>query len=479
MDSNIEITYKTKNKEIINKNYTFPNDIIKDIIWKRVLDRCENKDGCLIWTGPAPDNSPFWEYIPISDIEKEYKSDKRLTFNIRKLAFQMYNNDIEITNKEKIISKCNNNLCIHKEHLIKTTLKSTIDFKKALDKLISKSIRLEKEENQEIGCLIWQGQKSKSGYGIVSIFGKKYQSHLLSVMIKDNITEIPNDNLGRRLIVRHMCKNKMCCEPSHLCLGDYDTNNLDDKIRDNTLLRGSDCKHTKTDEKLAQEIKDSWYPMNHPNYIPVSERAKKFNISAHLVNSIDQGGAWGHLSGKNDDLIKEKIKNRKDRQQEVRFEIREKGLSQEDYNLLKEKIYNKSIVSEDKFYNNIPCRLWTGLIHSDYGRLRYKYCCFFVHVIICEWKNKFKKPKGLVTRHLCGNKLCVESEHLEFGTPRDNMIDVLIHNNKNKLNYDIAEIIRNELNNNNSKENIEKLAEEYNIKISTVKGLRNNNNWIK
>ena len=123
----------------------------------------------------------------------------------------MYHEDHEFSKHQKIISICDNKLCFSENHL-KSISKSEFDPIKAWEKLKSMSIRKEPIENQNTGCLIWNGQKSKDNYGVISIFGKKYPSHLLSVMIKDVITEIPKDELNRSLITRHLCKNKLCCE---------------------------------------------------------------------------------------------------------------------------------------------------------------------------------------------------------------------------------------------------------------------------
>jgi hypothetical protein len=38
-------------------------------------------------------------------------------------------------------------------------------------------------------------------------------------------------------------------------------------------------------------------------------------------------------------------------------------------------------------------------------------------------KTGHEKPEGVVTRHLCNNKLCVEPMHLIFGTYSENQAD--------------------------------------------------------
>ena len=322
----------------------------------------------------------------------------------------------------------------------------------------------------------------KKGYGLISIFGKKYPSHLLSLLIKEQLTEVPKDNLGRRLIARHICTEKSCCEPTHLVLGTYDENNLDDKLRDGILLRGEDIQNSKLTKELVIAIKESWKPIDDPNYISIAKRAEQFGVNKDNVASIDYGGSWTHIHGNNDDIVSKLVKSRKEKQSVIRKNIRENGIIKTDYEMLKDKIYNKSIIASvtEKYVNGVPCRNWTGMIHEGYGRLQYNYVNFFTHVVICEWKNNYKKPEGMITRHLCGNKLCVEAQHLEFGTSRNNMIDALEKGDlKAKLNYESASNIRSELAKDSSKSNIEKIATQYDIAVSTIKNLKNNSRWRK
>lgn len=328
--------------------------------------------------------------------------------------------------------------------------------------------------------MLWQGQKDKNGYGTISIFGKKYPSHLLSVMIKDNLREVPKDNLGRRLVARHFCTNKLCCEPSHIFLGIYDLNNLDDKLRDGTLLRGETQPVSKYSEELVRAIKESWKPLTDPSHVSVAQRAERFGVPKSLVVSIDYGHSWAHVPGNNDDEVQEKVKQRKQREQRVRAEVRQNGIPPEDYELLKDKIYKKSEVQPPKEddVNGVPCRIWKGPVHDGYGRVSYRYVRYFAHVIVCENKEKIRKPEGLITRHLCNNKLCVEENHLAFGLYRRNALDYLETNPSNvKLNFVSAAEIRQELEKDSSKENKKRLAEKYGVAEKTIAALKHNNAW--
>jgi hypothetical protein len=463
--------------------YEFPNDTIKDIVWKRTFDRGKKEADCLLWTGPFnnKEKSAYWEYIPITDEEKEVVK-KRNVYQVQKLAYQIYHPDTIFTNTDMMVSTCGKKECFSEEHLELKSKKSEWNPEQAWEKIQKMSIRKDAIENQNIGCLIWQGQKDKKEYGIISIFGKKYPSHLLSVMVKDQITEVPKDDLGRRLVTRHLCKEKLCCEPSHLLLGDFDQNNYDDKIRDGILLRGEEVKNSKLTIEQVIAIKLSWKPLNDPEYLSMSKRVELFGVPRYIILSIDYGKSWTHVPGNNDEVVQEKIKERKKMEQKTRTEVRKNGIPEKDYKMLKDKIYAKSKIQEptENDINNTPCRIWQGSVHENYGRIQYNYILFFVHVIICEWKNKIKKPEGMITRHLCNNKLCVEAEHLEFNTSRQNMIDALENNDlKTKLNYKKAEDIRNELALDFSKLKIDELATKYEVAPKTIRALKYNKQWKK
>lgn len=39
-------------------------------------------------------------------------------------------------------------------------------------------------------------------------------------------------------------------------------------------------------------------------------------------------------------------------------------------------------------------------------------------------------PDGLVVRHMCDNRSCINPEHLELGTPKENVADMYLRNRK-------------------------------------------------
>ncbi len=72
------------------------------------------------------------------------------------------------------------------------------------------------------------------------------------------------------------------------------------------------------------------------------------------------------------------------------------------------------------------CWIWTGTINGPgkkrYGVIRDNYKQKKAHRVSYEL-HKGEIPDGLVVRHLCDNKLCVNPNHLEVGTVGDNNRD--------------------------------------------------------
>lgn len=103
---------------------------------------------------------------------------------------------------------------------------------------------------------------------------------------------------------------------------------------------------------------------------------------------------------------------------------------------------------------NSGCWLWEGATTcGGYGHIRFKinnkWTMKRAHRVAFELY-KGEIPKGLIVRHCCDNRLCVNPNHLLLGTTQDNIDDKMNRGRHNwgttpghrKLSFSIANTIR-------------------------------------
>lgn len=86
-------------------------------------------------------------------------------------------------------------------------------------------------------------------------------------------------------------------------------------------------------------------------------------------------------------------------------------------------------------------------------------------------------PEGMVVRHKCDNRACVNPAHLELGTPTDNNRDMVNRGRREyKLTIDQVRTIRKRL-----AEGVlgKQLAEEYGVSFGLISHIKNNRTWTE
>lgn len=69
-------------------------------------------------------------------------------------------------------------------------------------------------------CKLWQGSKTKQGYGQLSLGDKHWKAHIL-------VYTLTKGAVQKGLAVRHTCDTPSCINPDHLLLGTYKENEAD------------------------------------------------------------------------------------------------------------------------------------------------------------------------------------------------------------------------------------------------------------
>jgi len=134
------------------------------------------------------------------------------------------------------------------------------------------------------GCWEWQKSKNRKGYGTISIQGKSYPVHRLSLWLYGNF------DLNSEYLVCHHCDNPSCFNPEHLFSGTQQ-DNCDDKFKKgrNRNLFGEDHAMAKLNNSQVTKIR------KRRKYETCTAIAKSFNISVSHVSKICKGEAWNHL----------------------------------------------------------------------------------------------------------------------------------------------------------------------------------------
>lgn len=118
------------------------------------------------------------------------------------------------------------------------------------------------------------------------------------------------------------------------------------------------------------------------------------------------------------------------------------------------------------------CIEWTKSLNKDgYGRRRFRGQSMGAHR--AAWiETNGAIPGGLVVRHKCDNRACVNIEHLELGTQAENMMDCSVRSTFNsKLTEEDVKDIRT------SSDTLKFMAEKYSVSETTISRIRNHKRW--
>ena len=323
--------------------------------------------------------------------------------------------------------------------------------------------RLLNNTERKGSCIIWKGWFTKAGYGRTQFKGKSEFVHRVSYMVKKRSENIPKYINGEIAHVMHLCGNSKCVNPDHLELGTV-VENSSHKIEHGTHQRGETSPRATINEETAQKILDSKREKGEDGYETQEQRAKRFKTTKYVVKNIDARQTWGHLidSRNNTKSVRDKINQRNREQLKLQKKV---VLTEEQYEEAWEKLKSKSVpVTRGDW----TCLEYSNSLMNGYGQISFYNLKKKAHIWSCEIKNKRNHMDGEVTMHLCNNTLCVNPDHLEFGTCKENSV----YGNKScKLTPEIVKEIRS------SKLSCVELSKKFHVSEETIRRARDGKSW--
>lgn len=133
-------------------------------------------------------------------------------------------------------------------------------------------------------CWEWQGCVNNTGYGSMTVSQKAYSAHrIIYALTYPNSIDFaaPKDKTLKQFIL-HKCDNRLCCNPNHMELGNYNDNNKDCAKKGRAKApRGAEHKNAKLTQEQAEEVRAIY-----KTGLTFVEIGKMFNIHANNISRI-------------------------------------------------------------------------------------------------------------------------------------------------------------------------------------------------
>ena len=120
-----------------------------------------------------------------------------------------------------------------------------------------------------------------NGYPMVTLHGVQDRAYRHSFTFFKG--KIP-----KGLVIRHVCDNRLCINPSHLTLGSHKDNVMDRVERDRSAKGEKNGRSKLTEEQVLTIYKD--------NITPRSRLANMFNVDPKVIRDIKNRKTWKYLT---------------------------------------------------------------------------------------------------------------------------------------------------------------------------------------
>lgn len=134
-------------------------------------------------------------------------------------------------------------------------------------------------------CWVWTGWRTSTGYGGIDLDGKKkLKAHRAAYMVWKDWDLLPEHD------IRHMCHNRLCCNPHHLQTGTR-KENINDSVRDGRIPLGEAKTQAKLTDQTVLEIRRMWPGKGYTQ----QQLADRYGVTISVICEVLHRKVWKHL----------------------------------------------------------------------------------------------------------------------------------------------------------------------------------------
>jgi hypothetical protein len=140
---------------------------------------------------------------------------------------------------------------------------------------------------QDHQCWNWVGStmQKRGGYGQLRLNGTTYKAHRVSWLI--HFGKLPDEP-----VLRHMCNNPLCCNPTHLLPGSYKDNHDDMRQANRMFVPVSPKGEEHHSSRLTEDQVLAIFQSDRPG----TELAAKYGVTKSMISRIRTGRSWKHVT---------------------------------------------------------------------------------------------------------------------------------------------------------------------------------------
>lgn len=136
-------------------------------------------------------------------------------------------------------------------------------------------------------CWRWRGATFPNGYGVFSRSGPGMSRYAHRAAY-----EFASGPIPKGLLVRHLCHNRLCCNPAHLAIG-TPADNAADTVAANRQTQGESHPRARLTERQVVEIRER-YAGDHPT---MADLAREYGVTRSTIHLITTGRNWPKAGG--------------------------------------------------------------------------------------------------------------------------------------------------------------------------------------